>query len=266
LIDSHAHLDDKDFDADREQVLARARQGGVEIIINVGADLESSRRSVALAETHPSIYAAVGVHPHDALSLDTVTLATLRDWAHGPRVVAIGEIGLDYYRDLSPRDAQQAAFERQLDLAEELGLPVVVHDRDAHTDVASILERRGRSPGRLRGVLHCFSGDVELAARVIDWGWYIGVDGPVTFQNARQLPDVIRSVPLSRLLLETDSPYLTPHPYRGRRNEPAHLVWVAEAVAKLKGVSLSELERITSDNARALFGLDTLGSRRKEMN
>jgi TatD DNase family protein len=258
LIDSHAHLDDSDFDADREQVLARARQGGVEIVVNVGANLESSRRSVALAESYPFIYATVGVHPHDALRLDAATLAVLRDLALGPRVVAIGEIGLDYYRDLSPRDAQRAAFERQLELAEELDLPVVVHDRDAHDDVVAVLARHGRSPGRLRGVLHCFSGDVDLAARVVDWGWYIGVDGPVTFQNARQLPDVVRSVPLSRLLLETDSPYLTPHPYRGRRNEPAYLVWVAETVAKLKGVSLAELERVTSENARALFRLDTL--------
>jgi TatD DNase family protein len=256
LIDSHAHLDDAAFDADREQVLARARQGGVEIIVNVGADLESSRRSVALAEAHSFIYAAVGVHPHDALTLDAASLATLRDWARSPRVVAIGEIGLDYYRDLSPRDAQRAAFEQQLDLAEELGLPVVVHDRDAHGDVAATIE--GRGPGRLRGVLHCFSGDADLAARVVEWGWYIGVDGPVTFQKARHLPDVVRRVPLSRLLLETDCPYLTPHPYRGRRNEPAYLVWVAEAVAKLKGVSLAELERVTSQNARDLFGLDTL--------
>ena len=261
MIDSHAHLDDARFDADREQVLARARAGGVELVINIGADLESSRQSVALAEGHPFIYAAVGIHPHDALSLDDAALATLRDMAQHPRVAAIGEIGLDYYRDLSPRAAQQAAFERQLDLAAELGRPVVVHDRDADEDLVAILNRWA---GRLRGVLHCFSGDAALAARVVDWGWYIGVDGPVTFQNARQLPDVVRGVPLSRLLLETDSPYLTPHPYRGRRNEPAYLVWVAEAVAKLKGVSLAEVERVTSQNARDLFGLETVeGAGRK---
>jgi TatD DNase family protein len=255
LIDSHAHLDDARFDADREQVLARARAGGVELMITIGADLESSRQSVALAEGHPFVYAAVGIHPHDAPSLDDAALATLREWAHHPRVAAIGEIGLDYYRDLSPRLAQQAAFERQLDLAAELGKPVIVHARDADQDLVAILDRWA---DRLRGVLHCFSGDAALAARVVEWGWYIGVDGPVTFQNARQLPDVVRSVPLSRLLLETDSPYLTPHPYRGRRNEPAYLVWVADAVAKLKGVSLAEVERVTSQNARGLFGLDTV--------
>ena len=255
MIDSHAHLDDARFNADREQVLARARAGGVELVINIGADLESSRQSVALAEAHPCVYAAVGVHPHDALSLDDAALAMLRGWAQHPRVAAIGEIGLDYYRDLSPRAAQQAAFERQLALAAELGKPVVVHDREADEDLVAILDGWA---GRLRGVLHCFSGDAALAARVVDWDWYIGVDGPVTFQNARRLPDVVRDVPLSRLLLETDSPYLTPHPYRGRRNEPAYLVWVAEAVAKLKGLSLAEVERVTSQNARDLFGLDTV--------
>lgn len=264
MIDTHAHLNLPEFDADREQVIARAREAGVELIVNVGADLESSQRSIDLAVTYPFIYAAVGVHPHDALGLDQAGLSRIRQLAAHPRVVAVGEIGLDYYRDLSPRDAQAAAFERQLELAGQVNKPVIVHDRDAHDDVMTLLRRWS---GRLHGVLHCFSGDVAMAREAVEQGWYIGVDGPITFQNARQLPAVIREVPLSRLLLETDCPYLAPHPRRGRRNEPSYLPLIGRAVAALKAVSLDELERVTSQNARDLFGLDTLWLHdRKEMN
>jgi TatD DNase family protein len=256
LIDSHAHLDFPQFEEDREQVIDRAREAGITAIINVGADLASSQRSVDLAERYPFIYAAVGIHPHDADSVDESAIGTVRTMARNPRVVAIGEIGLDYYRDLSPRDKQVDAFERQLRLAESLRLPFIVHDRDAHDGVMSILEATADGPGPLRGVLHCFSGDVSMANRALELGLYIAVGGPVTFRNARLLPDVVREVPLSRLLLETDCPYLAPHPYRGKRNEPAYMLLVAQAVATLKGVSVSEVQRTTSDNARVLFGLD----------
>ena len=254
MIDSHAHLDFPQFDADREQVIARARAAGVQAMVNVGADLASSRRSIDLAERYPFIYAAVGVHPHDATTLDDAALAQLRDMARHPRVVAIGEIGLDYYRDLSPRDVQLEAFERQLALAHELHKPFIVHDRDAHDTIMAVLRRRAGERGPLRGVLHCFSGDVTMSQEALDLGLHISVGGPVTFQNARKLPDVVRAVPLLRLLIETDCPYLAPHPYRGQRNEPAFVTLVAQAIATLKGLSLAEVARVTSQNVGDVFG------------
>jgi len=251
LTDTHAHLDFPQFDGDREEVIERALAAGVRRIINVGADLASSRRAVALAEAHPPIYAAVGVHPHDAKTLTDEALAELLGLARHPKVVAIGEIGLDFYRDLSPREAQRQAFERQLALARELGLPVIVHDRNAHAEVMDVLRRRG-----LRGVLHCFSGDLEMARQAIEMGFYISVAGPATFKNAKRLPEIVRQLPLERLLIETDCPYLAPHPHRGRRNEPAYVRLVAEAVADIKGLPLEEVARVTTANARALFGLE----------
>ena len=256
MIDSHAHLDFPQFDEDREQVIDRAREAGITTIINVGADLPSSRRSIELAERYPFIYAAVGVHPHDADTLDEAGFGGVQAMARHPRVVAIGEIGLDYYRDLSPRDKQVEAFERQLTLAETLDLPFIVHDRDAHDDVMTILEGKAAGRGSLRGVLHCFSGDVPMAHKAVELGLHISVGGPVTFRNARQLPDVVREVPLSKLLLETDCPYLAPHPHRGKRNEPAYVLLVAQTVAALKNVSVTEVQRITSRNVRELFGFD----------
>ena len=256
MIDSHAHLDFPQFDEDREQVIDRAREAGITTIINVGADLPSSRRSIELAKRYPFIYAAVGVHPHDADTLDEAGFGGVQAMARHPRVVAIGEIGLDYCRDLSPRDKQVEAFERQLTLAETLDLPFIVHDRDAHDDVMTILEGKAAGRGSLRGVLHCFSGDVPMAHKAVELGLHISVGGPVTFRNARQLPDVVREVPLSKLFLETDCPYLAPHPHRGKRNEPAYVLLVAQAVAALKNVSVTEVQRITSRNVRELFGFD----------
>ena len=251
LTDTHAHLDFPQFDDDREEVIARALAAGVGIIINVGTDLASSRRAVTLAEAYPQIYAAVGVHPHDAKTLTDEALAELGELARHPKVVAIGEIGLDFYRDLSPRNVQREAFERQLALAQELGKPVIIHDREAHAEVMAILRRW---PG-LRGVLHCFSGDLDMAHEAIEMGFYISVAGPVTFKNARRLPEIVRQLPLERLLIETDCPYLAPHPYRGRRNEPAYVRLVAQKVAELKGMSLERVARVTTANARQLFGL-----------
>jgi TatD DNase family protein len=263
LVDSHCHLDAPQFDADRDAVIARMAESGVRYAINPGVDLPSSRAAVALAlRQHGCIYAAVGIHPHEAKTLDAVALKELKQLAASPRVVAVGEIGLDYYRDLSPREAQRRAFEMQLELAVELDLPVIVHDRDAHDDVLAILRNWReslRTPSSTLhehlGVLHSFSGDVALAEQVVALGFYIGVSGPVTYKNADRLRQVVRVVPLERLLIETDAPYLTPHPHRGQRNEPAYVRRVAQAVADVRGLTLEQVAAQTTANACVLFGL-----------
>lgn len=263
LIDTHAHLDSHKFDADRAAVLERAKATGVVGLVSVGADLPSSRRAVEIAAGDEAIYATVGIHPHDAKTLDGEALASLRELAQRPEVVAVGEIGLDFYRDLSPRDVQRRAFRAQLGWAAKLGKPVVIHDRDAHDEVLEILAdwARGLGSGPLEGrvgVLHTFSGDVAMARRAIDLGFYISVSGPVTYKNAGQLPEVVRAVPLDRLLVETDCPYLAPHPYRGKRNEPAHVQWVAKRIAELKNRSFEEVAAATTVNAQHLFGLPNM--------
>lgn len=250
LVDSHAHLDFAEFEPDREAVMARARAVGVVAVLNVGADLESSRAAVALAERYDFIYAAVGIHPHDASTLTPSGLEELRALARHPKVVAIGEIGLDYYRDLSPRPVQRQAFADQLALAAELGLPVVIHSREALNDTLAIL--RGWTGG---GVLHSYSGGPERLEEVLTLGVSIGISGPVTFANAHRLRAVAAAVPLNRLLIETDCPYLTPEPYRGRRNEPAYVWYVAGAVARVRGISAEEVAHITTENAAHLFRL-----------
>lgn len=250
LIDSHAHLDDKKFDCDREDVIRRAIGEGVTRIINIGADMESSERSVALAAAHEEIYAAVGVHPHDAAKMKPGDTETLAAWGEHPKVAAIGEIGLDYYYDLSPRETQKEMFIRQLDLARQLHLPVVIHNRDAHADTMAILKREGKG---LEGVVHCFSGSMEMARELVKLGWHLGVDGPVTFKNAAKLPEIVASVPLEFLLVETDSPYLTPAPHRGKRNEPAYVKLVARRVAHLRGMDEDEFAVATAQNALRLF-------------
>ncbi|MCR4407461.1 MAG: TatD family hydrolase [Anaerolineae bacterium] len=261
LIDTHTHLDFPQFDHDREEVIARSLAAGVEIIVNVGADLASSRASVALAEQYPAIYAAVGVHPHDAKAVSERELGKLRELATHPKVVAIGEIGLDFYRDLSPREVQRQVFRQQLALAAEIGKPVIIHDREAHGEVGDILrgwirDLPAHSPlARHPGTLHCFSGDLEMAKEMVELGFFIGVDGPLTYLNARRLPEIVRALPLECLLIETDAPYLPPHPYRGQRNEPAHVRLVAEAIAHVKTIPLDEVARTTTNNARVLFGL-----------
>ena len=255
LIDTHAHLDFGRFKSDRERVIERAATAGVKAIINVGASLASSQAAVALAEAYPQIYAAVGVHPHDAKTLTGKLLEELRALASHPKVVAIGEIGLDFYRDLSPRDKQRQAFQQQLALASEIGKPVIIHDRDAHSEVMAILRRWIEGDHQPAGVMHCFSGDLAMAQEAIELGFYISIAGPVTFKNARRLRELVRQLPLEKLLVETDCPYLTPHPHRGKRNEPAYVKLVAQEVARVKGLSLEEVARITSDNAQALFAL-----------
>lgn len=263
LIDSHCHLDFSKFDRDRETVVQRAREAGVEFIINPGYNLESSRRAVALTERYPEVYAAVGVHPHEAKTVTDEVIAELRLLAAQPKVVAIGEIGLDFYRDLSPRDVQRRVFRQQLALATELDLPVIVHDREAHSEVMAILAGYLKfqtsnlkvGDSELKGVLHAFSGDRAMAEKVFDLGFCLGIAGPVTFRNARRLRALVRGLPLKRLLIETDAPYLAPHPYRGKRNEPARVALVAAAVAELHGVGKTEVGEQTAAAARQLFGL-----------
>jgi len=250
LIDSHAHLDSSKFDGGREAAIERAREAGVVAILNVGGDLASSRAAVALAERNDFIYAAVGVHPHDATTVTPAVLDELRALSRHPKVVAIGEIGLDYYRDLSPRPVQRRAFAEQLALAAELELPVVIHSREALDDVLAAL--RGWEGS---GVLHSYSGGPEWLGEVLELGFSIGISGPVTFPKAEPLRAAAAAVPLERLLVETDCPYLTPVPYRGRRNEPAYVRYVAQAVARARGMEAEPLARATADNARRLFGM-----------
>ena len=263
LIDSHAHLESPRFDADRDAVIARAAAAGVEAIVTCGADLASSEAAIALAEAHPALWAAVGIHPHEARHawvegdggggrVDEAAMGRLRQLARHPRVVAIGEIGLDYHYDFSPRDAQCAVLAAQLCVADELSLPVVLHNRESDPDFVSLLES---GPVGIRGVLHCFLSTAELARWALDRGLYLGVAGPVTFRGMDGLGAILRDAPLERLLIETDSPYLAPHPHRGKRNEPAYVPHVAEKLAEIRGMPVEELARITADNGRRLFGV-----------
>ena len=254
MIDSHCHLDFPHFDGDRDAVVVRAVLAGVTIVINPGTDLESSRRAVALTERYDNVYAAVGVHPHDASTFGLQTLSELRQLTTHPKVVAIGEIGLDYYRDLSPQAQQRAAFEAQLTLAADLDLPAIIHQRESGTDVMAAL-RDWAGGGHPGCVLHAFSGDQAMADEAVSLDFFIGVGGPLTFKNARRLPEIIPNLPPSCLVVETDAPYLAPHPYRGKRNEPAYMVLVAERLAQLCSLSLNELSRQVTENTGRLFQL-----------
>lgn len=253
FIDSHAHLDDRKFDGDRDEMLQRARENQISNIINVGYDLASSRRSLDLAANYDFIYAAVGIHPHDAAEAGANYLDELRAMAALPKVVAIGEMGLDYYRNLSPKEIQQRVFREQIRLAAELEKPVIIHDREAHGDVMAIL--REEKVGPAKGVLHCFSGSLEMARECIKMGFYLSIAGPVTFSNAKKLREVAAGVPLDRLLIETDAPYLTPEPHRGKRNESAYVACVGRCVAEIRGIPVEELAAATTGNARRLFGI-----------
>jgi len=252
LVDTHAHLDDPAFN-DVEAVIQRAQAAGVGRIITVGTDLPSSRAALRLAEQFPIVYAAVGIHPHVAQGFTEGELEALRTMATHPKVVAIGETGLDFYRNLSPREAQYRAFRAQWQLACELGLPVIIHDRGAHAEVMRELVEAARGK-RLVGVLHCFSGDPAMAQAAVDLGFYISVAGPITYPKAGTLPAVVRTVPLGRLLLETDCPYLPPVPYRGRRNEPAYVTYVAQGVAQVRNLPIAQVAAATTENALRLFG------------
>jgi TatD DNase family protein len=256
LVDSHAHLDMADFDPDRDAVIERARQAGVTAILTLGVDGASSRRAVALAQQYEGVYAAVGIHPHEAqhatpeLYRELVALARERA---ANRILAWGEIGLDYHYNHSPPEVQRREFRRQLRIARELDLPVCIHSREAHDDVLAIIEEEMDSETGV--VMHCFSGDADIARRCLDLGCYLSFAGPVTFRNARTLPTIVPLVPPERLLIETDAPYLSPHPWRGRqhRNEPARVAAVAARVADLRGLSLEALGEIVTQNFETLF-------------
>ncbi|UCH31312.1 MAG: TatD family hydrolase [Candidatus Bathyarchaeota archaeon] len=252
LVDSHAHLQWPLFDRDREEVINRAEKAGVTKIVNIGFDLEGSKKGVKLAEKYNNLFAIVGVHPHNASQLDRYALNELKRLAENSKVVAIGEIGLDYYRDLSPREIQKEALTKQLHLAEELALPVVIHNRNAHHDILTSLHTFRR---RLKGVLHCFSGSKEMAAQCIDWGFYISFAGTVTFPNARKLQATAKWLNLGKILLETDCPWLAPQEVRGKRNEPAFLTYIAEKIAKLKETTFEKVSDVTSKNVAEIFDL-----------
>lgn len=253
LVDSHAHLQDRAFAKDIQQVIDRFRESGVKQVVCVSYDIQSIQYVVKLAEKYDFIFASAGVHPHDAKNVPENYIEELSRWGNHPRVVAMGEMGLDFYRDLSPREVQKKVFTEQLRLAKRLNKPVIIHDRDAHEAVLNILRREGL--GAAGGVMHCFSGSKEMARECVELGLYISLAGPVTYKNARKLKEVAESVPISRLLLETDCPYLTPEPLRGKRNEPANVKYIAEQVAKIRGISTGELASATSANARQLFNL-----------
>jgi TatD DNase family protein len=254
LFDTHAHLHFPDFDDDREAVLARAREAGVRRMVTIGTDAETSRAAITLAERESDVWATAGVHPHDAAESDEAALTEVERLAAEPRVVAIGEIGLDFFRNLSPRDTQERVLRRFVALARRLRKPVVVHCRDAHAETLAILgDERVADVG---GIMHCFSGDVDIARRCLDLGLLISLAGPVTYPNARALPEVARFVPIDRLVVETDCPFLPPQGYRGKRNEPAYLALTAARVAALRDEPLDELAGQTTDNARRLLRVD----------
>jgi TatD DNase family protein len=253
LFDTHAHLHDPAFAADRDAVIGRARAAGVGWFLTIGTDLGSSRAAVTLAGEHPDVYAAVGVHPHDAAGADPATIGELEALARHPRVVAIGEIGLDFFRNLSPPAIQRAALRAQLALARELGKPLLLHCREAHAELLATLEADGISAAG--GIMHCFSGDLEVARRAMSLGLLISIAGPVTYPSARRLWDVARQVPLDRLVVETDCPYLPPQPWRGQRNEPAYLAATAARVAELRDLTLPALAHRTTRTARVALGL-----------
>ncbi|MBM2802157.1 MAG: TatD family deoxyribonuclease [Deltaproteobacteria bacterium] len=255
LIDSHAHIQGKEYAGEAEAVIARARDAGVETIIVVGGagDMSSNSEAVALAAKFENVYATVGMHPHDAKDVDADELKTLRELASHPKVVAVGETGLDYYYNHSPQDTQQRVFAQFIHMARDTELPIVVHERDAAQEAEDLLRREGA--GKLRGVIHCFTGNYEAACGYLDLGFYLSFTGIITFKNAEPLREVVRKVPLEKIFVETDSPYLTPVPHRGKRNEPAYVRFVAETIANVKGVTLDEVARVTTTNVRALFGI-----------
>ena len=249
-FDTHAHYDDRRFDSDRDTLLASMPENGVGLILNPGVTVDSSRAALSLAERHPHVYAAAGIHPEDCAGAGEADFAAIRELCAHEKVVAIGEIGLDYHWEDNPsREEQQAVFRRQLSLALELDLPVIVHDRDAHGDCLAIVSEY---PG-LRGVFHCYSGSPEMAETLLSRGWYLGFDGPVTYKNAKKALEVLEITPPERILLETDSPYLPPVPHRGERNDSRFLPEIARVVASVKGLTEAEAEALTMENGRRLF-------------
>ncbi|MDQ0116011.1 TatD family hydrolase [Paenibacillus harenae] len=253
LFDTHTHLDSDKFNEDRTQVIERAREAGVDLLLNIGFNRETIPTTIALAEAYEFIYAAVGWHPVDSIDMTPNDLEWIERLCGHSKVVAIGEIGLDYHWDTSPKDVQQRVFREQIRLAKKVNKPIVIHNRDAHEDIVRIL--REENAAEVGGVMHCYSGSWETAKACLDMDFYISFGGPVTFQNARVPKEVLKQVPLDRLLIETDAPYLTPHPLRGKRNESAYVALVAQSVAELLGKSVEEIAEITTENGKKCFGI-----------
>ncbi len=251
LFDTHTHYDDEKFKEDRYETIKKAGDSGVSYILNASSDIESIAFSTSLSQKFDFVYAAVGIHPHYVGEIEDNIVETLKEYAKNSKVVAIGEIGLDYYYDNSPREIQKYWFSKQINLAKDVGLPVIVHDREAHEDIMDIIKNEDAQ--KVGGVLHCFSGSVEMARELLRLNFYISVGGTVTFKNAKKVIDVVKYVPLDRLLIETDCPYLTPEPYRGKRNDSGYIRLVAEKIAAIKGISFEEIAGVTMSNAKKLF-------------
>ncbi|QQE79390.1 TatD family hydrolase [Alicyclobacillus sp. SO9] len=254
LFDSHCHLFDEQFQEDLDAVMKRAADAGVTRFVVPAVDAKSASMAIRLAERFDGVYAAAGLHPESLEDIKEEEFQRIEELTQEEKVVAVGEIGLDYHWDVAPRDVQMDVFRRQLRLAKKVNLPVIIHNREATDDTVRILEEEA-SDGRLRGVMHCFTGSIETARRCMNFGFYISFGGPVTFKNAKNVQATAAQVPLDRLLVETDSPYLSPHPHRGKRNEPAQVRLVAEKLAELHGVSLEDLSNTTAANAAQLFGV-----------
>jgi len=253
MIDSHAHLELPEFDPDREEVIARALEAGVDAIVTIGTDLDDCLKAIEIAGNHDAVYAAVGIHPHEVKKIYRQTYDRMRELATRPKVVAYGEIGLDFFKNRSPRDVQIRRFGEQLELAEDLNLPVIIHDREAHRETIDLLTAW---KGSRRGVIHCFSGDYAMARKCLDLGFYISIPGTVTFPKADTLRDVVRRVPAESLLVETDAPFLTPVPHRGKRNESAYMKYTTMRVAELKEMTFESLAEITAHNACEIFKIN----------
>jgi len=247
LIDTHSHLNDEQFDNDRQEVILRAKESGVSYILNIGYDRKTILSTIELINKYDFIYGAIGWHPNHAHEMEEKDLLWIEDLSKHKKILAIGEIGLDYYWDFAPKDVQQIVFKEQIQMAKKLQMPIIIHNRDAHQDIYRILKEEGTE--QIGGIMHSFSGSFEMAMECINLGFYISFSGPVTFKNAKKPKEVASKIPLDRLLIETDSPYLTPEPYRGKRNESSYVKYIAEKIAELRNMELAEIKRITSQNA-----------------
>ncbi len=254
LIDTHCHLDFKDFDEDRDDVIKRAAEEGIKYIINVGSSVEGSERSLALSKKYEFVFASVGIHPHDADTVNKAVIMKMRGMAKDKKVVAIGEVGLDYYRNNSPKEAQRSSFREFIKLAAELNLPLIIHNREAGAESIAILKEE--MGDNVRGVMHCFSGDEDFLERCLDSGLYVSFTCNVTFKNAAGLRDIMRKVPIEKMFLETDAPFLAPQVFRGQRNEPSYLKYLVREIALAKDMSEEKVADITTENAVRFFGLD----------
>ncbi|KJL02709.1 MULTISPECIES: TatD family hydrolase [Priestia] len=254
LFDTHVHLNAEQYEDDLQEVINRALEKGVQNMVVVGFDEPTIKKAIQIAETYEFIYASVGWHPVDAIDMTDEHLAWIEELAQHPKVVALGEMGLDYHWDKSPKEVQKDVFRRQIRLARKVNLPIIIHNRDATEDVVTILKEEHVE--EVGGIMHCFTGSIEVAKQCMDMNMYISFGGPVTFKNAKKPKEVAAELPLDKLLIETDCPYLTPHPFRGKRNEPGYVSYVAEQIAELKGITYEELADITTANAKKLFGIN----------